>query len=142
MRGILSLSLVPLLASASPVVLQHVDVDTIHNDAAPVLSASNAKEIKDSYMVVFKDHVTQNLAAAHHDWVQDLHLNTQSAKSELKKRSQTPMVDDIFQGLKHTYNIGGSLMGYSGHFDEDVVEAVRRHPDVSCPVFYQSSLCG
>jgi hypothetical protein len=23
------------------------------------------------------------------------------------------------------------LLGYSGHFDEDVIEQVRRHPDVS-----------
>lgn len=31
--------------------------------------------------------------------------------------------------MKHTYNIPG-LMGYSGHFDEDTVEQIRRHPDV------------
>lgn len=115
----------PLLAAASPVV-----VDSIHNDAAPVISSSNAKEIPGSYMIKFKKHVTTNLAAVHHDWVQDIHASTQNAKMELKKRSQSPMVDDIFHGLKHTYNIAGSLMGYSGHFDEDVIEQIRRHPDV------------
>jgi cerevisin len=40
------------------------------------------------------------------------------------------MVDDIFHGLKHTYNIAGGLMGYSGHFDEDTIEQIRQHPDV------------
>lgn len=106
-------------------------LDTIHNDAAPVLSSTNAKEIADNYMIVFKKHITQNLAAEHHGWVQDLHSKTQSVKTELRKRSQTPMVDDIFSGMKHTYSIAGSLMGYSGHFDEDVIEQIRRHPDVS-----------
>jgi len=125
MKGVLGLSLAAL-ASASPVL-----VNSIHNDAAPVLSASNAKEIADSYIIKFKSHVTQTLASDHHSWVEDLHVKTQSAKTELRKRSQSPMVDDIFSGLKHTFNIAGSLMGYSGHFDEDVIEQIRRHPDVS-----------
>ncbi|OQO06014.1 Subtilisin-like serine protease pepC, partial [Cryoendolithus antarcticus] len=124
MRGVLSLSLAAL-ASASPVI-----VSSIHNDAAPILSASNAKEIADSYIIKFKKHVTQNLAVEHHDWVQDLHAKVQTRKTDLRKRSQTPMLDTIFSGLKHTYNIGGEMMGYSGHFDEDVIEQIRRHPDV------------
>lgn len=126
MRGALAGLSLATLATASPVL-----VNSIHNDAAPILSASNAKEIADNYMIKFKDHVTQNLAAQHHGWVQDLHEKTQVAKTELRKRSQTPMSDDIFAGLKHTYNIAGTLMGYAGHFDEDVIEQIRRHPDVS-----------
>ena len=125
MKSILGLSL-PLLAAASPVL-----IDTIHKDAAPLLSSINAKEIPDSYMVLFKDHVTTNLAAEHHEWVQDLHLSTQNAKTELKKRSQSPFMDEIFQGLKHTYNIPGGFLGYAGHFDSHVIEQIRRHPDVS-----------
>jgi cerevisin len=124
MKSFLSLAL-PLLASASPVI-----VESIHNGLAPLISSTNAKEIPNSYMIQFKKHVTTSLAADHHDWVQDIHLSTQKTKTELKKRSQSPMVDDIFHGLKHTYNIAGSLLGYSGHFDEDVIEQIRRHPDV------------
>lgn len=127
MKGFFGLSVLPLLAAASPV----YKTETIHSDAAPVISSVNAKEIKDSYIIKFKQHVTENLAAAHHEWVQDLHLNVQNSKMELRKRSQMPMADEIFEGLKHTYNIAGSLMGYSGHFDEDVIEELRRHPDVS-----------
>lgn len=125
MKGLIGLSLAAL-ASASPVLLDQ----SIHKDAAPILSASNAKEIADNYIVVFKKHVTEKHASAHHNWVQDMHLDVQSRKSELKKRSQTPMVDEIYSGLKHTYNIAGSMLGYSGHFDEDVIEQIRRHPDV------------
>jgi cerevisin len=124
MKGLFSLSLLPLLAAASPVV-----VDTIHNGAAPILSTSNAKEISDSYIVVFKKHVDSASAAAHHTWVQDFHLQTQ--RTELRKRSSSSFGSEMFTGLKHTFNIAESLAGYSGHFSEDVIEEIRKHPDVS-----------
>ena len=124
MRGILALSLLPLLAAASPVL-----VDTIHNEAAPILSSTLAQEIPDSYIVVFKKDISHASACAHHDWVQDQHVQIETAKMDLAKRSQFPLT--AFGGLKHTFNIAGSLLGYSGHFDESVIEQVRRHPDVS-----------
>ena len=124
MKGLFALSLLPLLASASPVL-----VDTIHNEAAPVLSSTQSQEIPGSYIIVFKKDVSDASAAAHHDWVQSQHFEIESARSDLAKRSQFPFAS--FGGLKHTYNIPGSLLGYSGHFDEDVIERVRRHPDVS-----------
>ena len=127
MRSIFGLSLLPLLVSASPV----FQVGTIHNDAAPIVSSSNAEEIPNSYIVVFKRHVTDAAAQVHHSWVQDLHTGSEHIKNELRKRSHMPIASDIFEGLKHTYNIAGGLLGYSGHFDEEVIEEVRRHPDVS-----------
>lgn len=123
MRSLISLALAAVAAS-SPVI-----IDTIHKDAAPIHSSSNSKAIANSYMVVFKKHVDEAAARIHHSWVQDVHLETQTYKTELKKRGQTSFQEEIFQGLKHTYNIPG-LMGYAGHFDEDVIEQVRRHPDV------------
>jgi cerevisin len=127
MKSYLNLALLPLLAAASPM----INVATIHNEAAPVLSSTNSKEIPNSYIIVFKDHVTHSLAAQHHDWVQDVHATTQNQKNELRKRSQTPFLEEVFSGLKHTINIPNALLGYSGHFDEDVIEQIRRHPDVS-----------
>ena len=124
---VVCLSVLVVLASASPL----VNIGTIHNGAAPVLTSTNAKHIPNSYIIKFKDHVRHEDAAAHHAWVDDLHLSTESAKDELKKRSQIPIVDDVFEGLKHTYNIAGSFLGYSGHFDDSVIEQLRRHPDVS-----------
>lgn len=123
MKAILSLSL-PLLAAASPIIGSH-------GDAAPLLPSTNGKVIPNSYMIKFKEHVTSSSAAKHHDWVQELHMTTQQAKTDLRKRSQTPFVDDVFHGLKHTFDIAGSFVGYSGHFDDDVLEEIRRHPDVS-----------
>ena len=127
MKATYALSLLPVLASARSV----LNVATVHQDAAPILSSSTAEEVPNSYIVVFKDHVTSRSAASHHDWVQELHLNTQATNMELRKRSQLPLVSDFFHGLKHTYDIAGSLLGYAGHFDDEVIEQVRRHPDVS-----------
>ena len=132
-----SLTLLPLLSaivSASPV----FRVGTVHNEIAPILSSTSSQPIKDSYIVVFKDHVDHRDAAAHHGWVQDLHESSESSRAELRKRSQIPLLDDVFVGLKHTYNIAGSLLGYSGHFDEDVIEEIRRHPDVCLILYYQN----
>ena len=126
MKALLSLSLLPLLASSSPVL-----VDSIHNDAAPILSSINAKELPNSYIIVFKKHVTDDAAAAHHSWVQDVHYEKQNTRTELRKRDQLPFSDMVFEGFKHTYKIAGAVLGYSGHFDDETIEQVRRHPDVS-----------
>lgn len=125
MKGVFGLSLLPLLAAASPVY-----VDSIHNNAAPVLTSVNAKDVPDSYIVVFKDHVTHDSAAAHHSWVQDIH-SSQNERIELKKRSLFGFSDPDYLGMKHVFNVGDKFKGYAGHFHEDVIEQVRRHPDVS-----------
>lgn len=132
-----SLTLLPLLSaavSATPL----FRVGTVHADAAPILSTTGAEPIEDSYIVVFKDHVTHGDAAAHHSWVMDLHQASESSRTELRKRSQLPLLDSAFNGLKHTYNVAGTLLGYSGHFDEDVIEEVRRHPDVCISLYLVS----
>jgi cerevisin len=127
MRGLIGLSLLPLLASSAPT----LNTETIHRDAAPLLTSTNAEAIPDSYIVVFKKHVTEASASDHHSWVQSVHSDSENVRTELRKRSQFPITTDIFEGLKHTYNIAGNFLGYSGHFDDEVIEKVRRHPDVS-----------
>ncbi|KAL4797530.1 peptidase S8/S53 domain-containing protein [Aspergillus venezuelensis] len=129
MKGLLGLSLLPLLASATPM----ASVGSIHNEAAPVLSSTNAKEIPDSYIVVFKKHVDTDAASAHHSWVQDIHEQQAGGRSDLKKRFlgfEFGFGEEFYDGLKGTFNIAGSLMGYSGHFHEDTIEEIRNHPDV------------
>lgn len=113
-------------ATAAP-----LTTETIHGDAAPVLSSMNSEIVPDSYIVVFKKHVTEQKAFDHHAWVNDVHLSSATERSELKKRSQFPLTTDIFEGIKHTYNVAGGFLGYSGHFDDSVIEKVRMHPDVS-----------
>ena len=127
MRSALIAVSLAALASSAPT----FSTETIHGDAAPVLSSTNAEIVPDSYIVVFKEHVTEDTAANHHLWVQDAHLSAEVDRAELRKRSQLPITTDIFEGIKHTYNIAGGFLGYSGHFDESIIEKVRRHPDVS-----------
>ncbi|KAI4189751.1 MAG: hypothetical protein L6R41_001234 [Letrouitia leprolyta] len=125
MKGLFAaLAALPLLVSSSPV----LGVSTIHNEAAPILSSTESQHIPDSYIVVFKKDVSHAAACAHHSWVQEQHVEVEKTKRQLAKRSQIPLT--TFGGLKHTYNIAGGLLGYSGHFDEDVIERVRRQPDV------------
>ncbi|PVH86263.1 serine protease 2 [Cadophora sp. DSE1049] len=129
MRGLIGFSLLPLLASSAPTT-SSFSTETIHEGVAPLISSSNSVEVPDSYIVVFKKHVTEAAASSHHSWVKGTHAASESTRTELRKRSQFPLTTDIFEGLKHTYNIAGSFLGYSGHFDDELIEQVRRHPDV------------
>lgn len=134
----------PALAAASPT----FSTETIHKDAAPVLSSTSAKEVPNSYMVVFKKHVKD--ASKHHDWVQSVHSKNSQERMELRKRStELPISNDVFEGLKHTYDMP-SMKGYSGQFDDETIEEIRKHPDVSwhsissrtgCVARSQGNLC-
>lgn len=131
MRGFTAALAALPLAAGSPLF-----IDTIHNEAAPIISSVNSKHIPNSYIVVFKDHVTKTAAEAHHLWVQDVHEGSHAERMELRKRGLIDEVESMFSGLKHTYHMPGKLLGYSGHFDDDVIEKVRMHPDVSHPDFH------
>lgn len=120
------LLLTPLLASASPLVSS-----SGQDDIAPILSSSTAQEVPDSYMIVFKNGVSHEDASEHHRWVQDLHVEVETAKT--KKRDLAQLAMTAFEGLKHTYHIPGRLLGYSGHFDDEVIQNIRKHPQVSLP---------
>lgn len=124
MRGLVFFSIVPLLASASPI----FGVDSIHNEAAPILSSTESRPIPNSYIVIFKKDVSHASITDHHSWLQMQHVEVETTKKDLHKRSQTPMT--MFDGLKHSFSIAGAIVGYSGHFDDAVIERVRRHPDV------------
>ncbi len=115
------------------------NTETIHGDAAPILSSSNAEEVPGAYIIKFKDHVTEKSAADHHTWVSSIHdawvktfpEDKSERVLELRKRGVgLSLSDEVFRGLKHTYKIGNGFLGYAGHFDDSVIEQVRRHPDV------------
>ena len=125
MRGLIALSLVAC-ASAAP----KFSHETIHGDAAPIISSSNAEVVPNSYIIKFKKHVSEASAEDHHVWIQKIHSSREGEHRDLKKRG---LADDVFRGLKHTYKIGQGFLGYSGHFDEETIEQVRMHPDVSDP---------
>ncbi|ROV95397.1 hypothetical protein VMCG_08514 [Cytospora schulzeri] len=128
MRGIAALS---LAACAAAAVVPSFSTGTIHNEAAPLLSSSNADAIPNRYIIKFKKHVTDSHASDHHTWLNSVHTTNQELRElELRKRGEYPLVDDVFEGLKHTYKIGGAFMGYAGHFDDATIEQIRTHPDI------------
>ncbi len=126
MRIVAALSLAACVAAAPK--FSH---ESIHGDAAPILSSSNAEVVPNSYIIKFKKHVTHRGASDHHTWVKQIHAENVDEMLELRKRGQFPLIDEVFRGLKHTYKVGEHFLGYSGHFDDSVIEQVRRHPDVS-----------
>lgn len=137
MKRFIALSLAAV-ASAAPA----FNTETIHGDAAPILSSANAEEVPGAYIIKFKDHVDEKSAADHHSWVKNIHdtwvktfpENKDERILELRKRGfGLSLSDEVFRGLKHTYKIGSGFVGYAGHFDDSVIEQVRRHPDVSIP---------
>ncbi|KAI1434131.1 peptidase S8/S53 domain-containing protein [Xylaria sp. CBS 124048] len=128
MRGIIALSL-----AYATVAAPSVSLETIHNGAAPVISSSTAEEVPGSYIIKFKDHVKESSVSDHHSWVQKIHDHRENERMELRRRGQIPFVGDVadtFSGLKHTLKIGDGFLGYAGHFDDAVIEEVRKHPDV------------
>ncbi|KAI7782771.1 hypothetical protein LA080_012962 [Diaporthe eres] len=128
MRGFAALS---FAACAAAAVVPSFNTGTIHDGVAPILSSSNADAIPNRYIIKFKKHVTDSHAANHHTWLSSVHSASQESRElELRKRGQFPLVDTVFEGLKHTYKIGGAFMGYAGHFDDATIEEIRRHPDV------------
>jgi cerevisin len=128
MKGAIAIVLAAL-ATATPA-FASISVGTIHGGAAPLLSSTAAEEIPGHYIIKFKDHVTEGKAAEHHSWVQQLHEDGEDRRLELRKRGLDSVVD-IFSGVKHTYKIAEGFLGYAGHFDDETIEEVRRHPDVS-----------
>ncbi|KAI9320513.1 serine protease 1 [Dichotomocladium elegans] len=95
-------------------------------DMAPLHVPSGAEAISGSYIVILKStaNVTQ-----HHEWVtaqvgpasggapsRDMYLN-QAAAAE------------IANGIHHKYN-SHTWKGYSGRFTDDMVDKIRRSPDV------------
>ena len=127
---------IPFIVSSISLVAATPIFERASQDVAPLISAKIAEhEIPDSYIVIFKDHVKETTATKHHSWVQELHTTS------LKKRSQIPLLrsgsewlNDAADGLKHTYNVAGKLLGYAGTFDESVLQEIRRHPDVSTSI--------
>ncbi|CAN6635398.1 subtilisin-like protease 3 [Trichomonascus vanleenenianus] len=100
-------------------------------DIAPLMTSPTAAQqaIEDSYIIVFKDHVDEKLAAKHHLWVNTVH---EEAMKHMKRDGSGGFLNDgIAPGLKDVFAIGEKFKGYAGRFTKDTVEAIRRHEAVA-----------
>jgi len=70
--------------------------------------------VNNSYIIMFKNGVSQTLAAQHFNFVQDAHKTT-------------PLVGEE-SGVRHVYT--GHFNGYAGRFSQEVIDQVRRMPEV------------
>ncbi|KAF9939438.1 serine protease [Mortierella antarctica] len=111
---LLKLSAVALFVASSAVAFPSF----LHSERlAPIVSSLDADVVPDSYVVVFKSGVR---AADHSPWVHSLH------KRDL---SMNGIWDNFASGIKHVYNMD-QFQGIAGRFRPDVLEEIRKNPDV------------
>ncbi|KAI1299948.1 serine protease [Mortierella claussenii] len=89
---------------------------------APVISSIDAEVVPDSYFIVFKNGVRVN---DHEAWVRDLHHHD----VRLNGAWDNEFDDNFASGVRHVYDMG-SFQGLAGRFRPEVVEEIRRNPDV------------
>ncbi|TQS34043.1 hypothetical protein Golomagni_05591 [Golovinomyces magnicellulatus] len=123
-------SVVAALSVAAIAQASSFKIGTVHHDSAPILGAANADTIADSYIIKFKEHVSDSSAESHHGWIKNIHDGDEQERLELRKRGLFDSAEDLFGGMKHTFNIGDNFRGYAGHFRESTIEQIRNHPDV------------
>jgi len=82
---------------------------------APLLDAHHPHgTLNNSYIIMFKDGVSQTLTAQHFNFVQDAHKTS-------------PLLGEE-SGVRHIY--AGHFNGYAGRFSQEVIDQVRRMPEV------------
>lgn len=81
---------------------------------APVIEGVSSQDITDHYIVVFRKDVSLEGISEHMS--ETLNLITNS-------NSEDTIIGD--------FNINGAFQGYSGHFAEPLLDAIRKHPAVA-----------
>lgn len=71
--------------------------------------------INNSYIVMFKDDLPTSVRDSHMNFLLSVHSND-------------PLLGDDFAGVTHVYD--GHIIGYAGRFTENVIEQIRRLPEV------------
>ncbi|KAF9333693.1 serine protease [Podila minutissima] len=87
---------------------------------APVISSTEAEIIPNSYFIVFKSGVR---ASDHSAWVHEL------ADVSATGCHGATDEENSFSGVKHVYDMG-DFQGLAGQFHPDVLNEIRKNPDV------------
>ncbi|KAF9431387.1 serine protease [Entomortierella beljakovae] len=90
---------------------------------APVITSIEAEVIPDSYFVVFKDGVRVN---EHASWVRGLHHHDIMTNGVWDDEFD----ENITSGVRHVYDMG-SFQGLAGRFRPEVLQEIRKNPDVA-----------
>jgi cerevisin len=120
---IASALLVATLANAKPLSYQDPD-----NNMAPLYISPEAEAIANSYIVVLKDHLSVSDIKEHASWINS--IASVNNKQNHHKISDWLSPHAASAGIEHVYDTP-NLKGYSGKFDDYVLEAIRQSDDVS-----------
>ncbi|PWN42371.1 hypothetical protein IE81DRAFT_313715 [Ceraceosorus guamensis] len=90
-------------------------------EPAQVVSHPTRQPIKNNYMVVLKDGVSESSLNMHTSSVQQAQA---ASFSSLSSEGHAP-------GVRHVYHLDGQFSGYAGAFSDDVLAYIRAHPDVA-----------
>jgi hypothetical protein len=93
---------------------------------------STRLESLNSYIVIFKKHLSLKTRVAHHRWLASEVSTYEAWNYGDQSSAQIPLEfrRPRLVGLKYTYDINGQLFGYSGQFDDVMIEKIQQHPDV------------
>lgn len=115
---IASALLVATIASAKPLSYQ--------DNLAPLYISPETETIANSYIVVLKDHLSVNDIKEHAGWINSIssnHKNQYKTSDWLNPHTTTA-------GIEHVYDTP-NLKGYSGKFDDRILQAIRESDDVA-----------
>nr|ADB92602.1 serine protease 1 [Actinomucor elegans] len=116
---IASALLVASLANAKP--LSYED-----NTMAPLYISPEAEVIANSYIVILKDNLKSHEIKEHATWISSLAQKS----NENFRMSDWLNPHAATAGIEHVYDTP-NLKGYSGKFDDQVLEAIRQSDDVA-----------
>mgnify|MGYP003365525251 FL=1 len=102
-------------------------------DALPLIQRE--EPIASGFIVLLKDNVSKESFDFQRLWVQDAQIQSlskldSSAQADFSSAVAAAGFKDLKGGIKHIYN-NDFLKGYSGYFTPEVVDMLRRHPDVA-----------
>lgn len=105
------------IAFADYLTVQKVDSNEVN--LAPLYNAQST-ELADEYFVVLKsskDQKSGNVLEFHRKW--------------LVNRMKAAAADAALQGFVRNYYEIGNFIGYKGHFNADMINEIRAHPDTA-----------
>ncbi|GAA5902635.1 hypothetical protein JCM5296_000728 [Sporobolomyces johnsonii] len=131
----------PLPPNAAQLIPPHFTLAPLYTPPPPPAASlspgayeTDGHIVRDSYLIVLEDHLLPHEIDEHHDTVDALH--TADVRMRLLKASDGS--EATHEGVKHKFHIGGNkhghrhggkkgsqLKGYSGHFSESTVDAIR-----------------
>ncbi|KAG2225643.1 hypothetical protein INT45_012115 [Circinella minor] len=120
----------PTLYDHTSSLSSHININDNKNLLAPLYEVSEPNSISDSYIIILKDHVNSMQADQHFQWVRDTLVKPGMKEDQFQQ--QQFLESGIPLGIKHTYGSpNAKFRGYSGKFSSNVVENIRRSPDVA-----------